>query len=139
MQLVSSELTKAGIDCSTEIVDSIGTVLTDGNYDIAFYAQHTAPSGEPGAALNMFFTEGGSRNYEGYKNEEIDKLLDELAATEPGPERDAIAQQIQAIVFEDLPVYYLVDPQWHVALSDRVADYVPYCGDYYVVNAELGL
>ena len=58
---------------------------------------------------------------------------------EPGPERDAIAQQIQDIVAEDLPVTFLIDPQWHVALSERVADYVPYCGDYYIVNAELGL
>ena len=40
---------------------------------------------------------------------------------------------------EDLPIIYLVDPQWHVALSERVAAYEPYCGDYYIVNAELGL
>ena len=139
MQLVASQLTEAGIDCTTEIVDDIGATLTDGAYDIAFYAQHTAPSGEPGAALNMFFAPGGSRNYAGYQSDEVDALLEQLAATEPGAERDAIAQQIQAIVAEDLPVYYLVDPQWHVALSERVADYVPYCGDYYVVNAELGL
>ena len=139
MQLVSSQLTEAGIECTTEVVDDIGAALTDGDYDIAFYAQHTAPSGEPGAALNMFFVPGGSRNYEGYENKEVNDLLDKLAALEPGEERNQVSKDIQAIVAEDLPVYYLVDPQWHVALSDRVADYVPYCGDYYVVNAELGL
>jgi len=139
MQMAASELTEAGIDCTTEVVDDIGAALTEGAYDIAFYAQHTAPSGEPGAVLNMFFVPGGSRNYEGYESEEVNELLDKLAATEPGDERNQIAKDIQAIVAEDLPVYYLVDPQWHVALSDRVADYVPYCGDYYVVNANLGL
>ena len=139
MQLAASDLNKAGIDCTTGVVDDIGAALDAGEYDIAFYAQHTAPSGEPGAALNMFFVPGGSRNYEGYQSDAVDELLDKLASTEPGEERDQIAKDIQAIVAEDLPVYYLVDPQWHVALSEKVADYVPYCGDYYVVNAELGL
>ena len=34
---------------------------------------------------------------------------------------------------------YLIDPEWHIAVSDKLADYEPYCGDYYVVNPELGL
>lgn len=56
-----------------------------------------------------------------------------------GDEKDQLAKQVQQIVSEDLPVIYLVDPQWHIAVSDKVADYEPYNGDYYVVNAELGL
>ena len=46
---------------------------------------------------------------------------------------------IRQIISEDLPVIYLVDPQWHIAVSDKLANYEPYNGDYYVVNAELGL
>ena len=30
-----------------------------------------------------------------------------------------------------------VDPEWNVALSERLKDYKPYCGDYYIVNSEL--
>jgi peptide/nickel transport system substrate-binding protein len=84
-------------------------------------------------------TIGCSRNYAGYKNDKVDELLKKMGETEPGAERDQISKDIQAIVAEDLPIIYLVDPQWHVALSDRVSDYVPYCGDYYCVNADLGL
>ena len=139
MQLAASEFAAMGIESSTDVVDDIGAALEAGEYDLAFYAQHTAPSGEPSAFLNMAFGEGGSRNYAGYHSDAVDELLAKMGETEPGEERDQISKDIQAIVAEELPIIYLVDPQWHVALSEKVADYVPYCGDYYVVNAELGL
>lgn len=139
MQLTSSQLTQAGIDSTTDIVDDIGAALEAGEYDLAFYAQHTAPSGEPSAFLNMALQEGGSRNYANYSNTEVSNLLAKMGEIEPGTERDQLSKDVQAIVAEDLPIIYLVDPQWHVALSERVADYVPYCGDYYCVNADLGL
>lgn len=139
MQLASSQLTKAGIESTTEVVDDINATLEGGEYDLVFYAQHTAPSGEPSAFLNMALGEGGSRNYANYSSDQVNELLAKMGETEPGSERDQMAKDVQAIVAEDLPIIYLVDPQWHVALSDKVANYVPYCGDYYCVNAELGL
>ena len=54
-------------------------------------------------------------------------------------ERNELAKEIQEQVYKDLPVIYLVDPQWHIAVSDKLKDYEPYCGDYYVVNDQLGL
>ena len=108
MQLVVSQLNEVGIDATTEMTDSIGNYVKTEEFDIAFWAQHTCPTGEPGT----------------------------LPA---GDEKDQLAKQVQQIVSEDLPVIYLVDPQWHIAVSDKVADYEPYNGDYYVVNAELGL
>ena len=139
MQMASSELTEAGVTCTTEVVDDIGAAISSGEYDVIFYVHHTAPSGEPAAILNMYYSDEGVQNFYGYHSDEITDLLAQIGSVEPGPERDAIAQQIQDIVAEDLPVTFLIDPQWHVALSERVADYVPYCGDYYIVNAELGL
>ena len=139
MQLAASQLTAAGIDSKTDVVDDINASLEAGEYDVALYAQHTAPSGEPSAFLNMALVKDGSRNYAGYSNDEVDALLAKMGETEPGADRDQLSKDVQAIVAEDLPIIYLVDPQWHVALSEKVADYVPYCGDYYCVNAELGL
>jgi len=56
-----------------------------------------------------------------------------------GDERNELAKEVQQQVYEDLPVVYLIDPQWHIAVSDKLANYTPYCGDYYVVNDQLGL
>jgi peptide/nickel transport system substrate-binding protein len=69
----------------------------------------------------------------------VDALLDEMGTLPAGSDKDELAKQVQRIVSEDLPVIYLIDPQWHIAVSDKLADYTPYNGDYYVVNAELGL
>ena len=54
-----------------------------------------------------------------------------------GDEVIKISKEIQAIIYKDLPVLYLVDPEWNVALSERLKDYKPYNGDYYIVNSEL--
>lgn len=139
MQMVVSELNDIGIDATTEITDSISNYVQTEEFDIAFWAQHTAPTGEPTYSLSQFFRTGAAYNNNEYSNEKVDSLLDEMGTLPAGDEKDNLAKQVQQIVSEDLPVIYLVDPQWHIAVSDKAADYEPYNGDYYVVNAELGL
>lgn len=139
MQLTASALDAAGIKVTTSIVDNIDEVLGAGEFDIAFYAQHTAPTGEPAYALNMFFRTDGSKNHNGYSNAEVDSLLDQMGEMEVGEERDGLAKQVQQIAGEEGAMIYLIDPEWHIAVSDKLAEYEPYCGDYYVVNPELGL
>lgn len=139
MQLAASDLNDLGIDVTTAIVDNIDAVAKAGDYDIMFYAQHSAPTGEPAYFLNQFLRSGQGKNNNGYHSQAVDDLLDQMGSLEPGDQRNALARQVQDIVFEDLPILYLVDPQWHIAVSDRLADYQPYCGDYFVVNDTLGL
>ena len=139
MQLVVSELNDIGIDATTEMTDSIGNYVKTEEFDIAFWAQHTAPTGEPTYSLSQFFRTGAAYNNNAYSNEKVDELLDQMGALPAGEEKDNLAKQVQQIISEDLPVIYLVDPQWHIAVSDKLANYEPYNGDYYVVNAELGL
>ena len=139
MQLAASDLNDLGIDVTTAIVDNIDAVAKVGDYDIMFYAQHSAPTGEPAYFLNQFLRSGQGKNNNGYHSQAVDDLLDQMGSLEPGDQRNALARQVQDIVFEDLPILYLVDPQWHIAVSDRLADYQPYCGDYFVVNDTLGL
>ena len=139
MQLAADELSDLGIDVSTQIVDSIDDTLSAGQYDVAFYAQHTAPTGEPAYALNQFFRTGEGKNHNGYSSDLVDGDLDKMGTLPAGDERNELAKEIQEQVYKDLPVIYLVDPQWHIAVSDKLKDYEPYCGDYYVVNDQLGL
>lgn len=139
MQLVVSELNDIGIDATTEMTDSIGNYVKTEEFDIAFWAQHTAPTGEPTYSLSQFFRSGAAYNNNEYSNEKVDALLDQMGTLPAGEEKDNLAKQVQQIISEDLPVIYLVDPQWHIAVSDKLANYEPYNGDYYVVNAELGL
>ena len=101
------------------------------------YAQHTAPTGNPAYFLNQFFRTDGSKNMMSYSSKEVDELLDKMGTIPYGDEVIKISKEIQAIIYKDLPVLYLVDPEWNVALSERLKDYKPYNGDYYIVNSEL--
>lgn len=137
MQLMVTQLQEIGISCETEIVENIDGTLGEGKFDIALYAQHSAPTGNPTYFLNQFFRTDGSKNHMGYTSTQVDQLLDEMGYLPLGQEMDTKAKEVQNIIFEDLPVLYLLDPEWHIGVSDRLIDYKPYGGDYYIVNNQL--
>ncbi len=137
MQIMVTQLADLGIEAETAVVENIDAELKEGNFDIALYAQHTAPTGNPAFFLNQFLRTDGSKNHMGYSSAEFDALLDEMALLPLGDEMYAKAQEAQHMVSEDLPVLYLLDPKWHVAISDRLEGYMPYCGDYFIINDQL--
>lgn len=137
MQIAVSQMRDLGIETTSEIVDNIDSAAQNGEYDIIFYAQHTAPTGEPSYFLNQFLREKGGKNFNKYSSAELEDILSRMGEMEQGPERDELAVRAQDVVFSDLPLLYLVDPQWHVAVSERLKDYQPYCGDYYIINDQL--
>jgi oligopeptide-binding protein OppA len=137
MQVMLSQLNKMGIEAKTSIVDNIDVEAGKKEFDLILYAQHTAPTGNPEYFLNQFFRTNGSKNMMSYSSREVDELLDKMGTIPYGDEVIKISKEIQAIIYKDLPVLYLVDPEWNVALSERLKDYKPYNGDYYIVNSEL--
>ncbi len=137
MQVMATQLKAVGIKTHTEIVENIGQTLKEGNYDVALYAQHTSPTGNPAFFLNQFFRTDGSKNMMGYSSKEFDAVLDKMGDKKLGSEMDELAQQAQEILYKDLPALYLDDPQWYVGLSERLSGYTPYCGDYYIINDQL--
>ncbi|KAG2864985.1 hypothetical protein PC115_g25536 [Phytophthora cactorum] len=139
MQVADSQLKELGVETTTEIVDNIDTTAAKGDYDIIFYAQHTAPTGNPSFFLNQFFRTDGGKNFNHYDSEELNTILDEMGDVGNGAELDTLAVDAQSVIYKDLPVLFLVDPQWHIAVSEDLRDYQPYGGDYYIVNDQLGL
>lgn len=137
MQVMVSQLKKMGIDSKTSIVDAIDTEAAKKQFDLILYAQHTAPTGTPVYFLNQFFRTNGSKNHMSYSSKEVDALLDKLGTLKFGDELINTAKEIQGVIYKDAPVLFLVDPEWNVALSERLKDYKVYNGDYYIVNSEL--
>ena len=137
MQVMTSQLKALGFEVSTEVVDGIDKAAKAGEFDLILYAQHTAPTADPSFALNQFFRTEGAKNFTGYSSEEMDKLLDELGSESDYAKRVELSKKAQELVAKDLPVLYLVDPQWHIAVSEKLANYQPYNGDYYIVNDQL--
>lgn len=135
-QVLASQLKELGIEAKVQALDNAENVDGNSGYDVLFYSQHTAPTGEPSYFLNQFFRTGEAKNKFGYASAEMDKILDEFGTEE---DEVKVAKKAQDLIAKDRPILFVIDPQWHAAVSDRLSDYKPYCGDYYVVNANLGL
>ena len=140
MQVMVSQLDAIGIEVTTNVLDGgMDKFASEGDYDVILYGGYTGNTSDPAAKLNAFFKTGGGTNYNGYSNEDVDRKLEEMDSMAPGEERNAAAIEIQEIVEEDLPVIYLIDSQFHAAVTEDLANYVPYGGDYYTITAEFGL
>lgn len=137
MQLMATQLKEVGIKVNTKIVENIDEYLKEKKFDIALYTQHTSPTSNPAFFLNQFFRTNGSKNHMSYSSEKLDKILDKMNGVARGEKMDKLSKEAQAQIYKDLPVLLLVDPKWHIALSEKLKDYKPYSGDYYIINDKL--
>lgn len=138
LPVVKSQLAKIGIALDTRVVENIQQVAAAGDFDIALWAQHTAPNGDPAFFLNSMLRSGASLNYAKYASPEFDAILDHFAAEGDAGKRATIALDAQAKLFTDVPASFLVSPVWYVGLSKRLQNYEPWGSDYYVLRADIG-
>lgn len=137
--VVRAALADIGIAVTTEITEQASAVAAAGDFDLFLWAQHTAPAGDPGFFLALFLETGGANNHTGWSNEAFDALIAQLRTTSGPAERSAIAREAQRIVMEEAPVAFLVTPEWHVGLSDKLAGYAPWGSDYYVLRGDVSV
>ncbi|MEO0382723.1 MAG: ABC transporter substrate-binding protein [Pseudomonadota bacterium] len=134
--VVRAALADLGIVVTTQVTESPSQVAGDGDFDLFLWAQHTAPAGDPGLFLSLFFETDAARNYAEWSNADYDALIAELRAEGDPDARVALALRAQELIAEEAPVSFLVTPQWHVGLSERLADYEPWGSDYYVIRPD---
>ena len=115
------------------------TIMEDRTFDMLMWAQHTLPSGDSAFFLNNFFRSDGGSNHANLNSSTVDNLLDQLSTADDHDQRVLLTAAVQEAIHNEVPVSNLVTPYWHVSLSDRVADYVPWGSDYYVIRADLRL
>ena len=138
LPVIKAELARIGVAVETKIVDNITQALAGGDYDIALWAQHTAPSGDPAFFLNSMLTTGASMNQAKYASEDFDAIVAKFASVSDAEKRNALALKAQAKLFEDVPISFLVSPVWYVGMSKRLENYQPWGSDYHVLRANIG-
>lgn len=138
LPVAKAQLARIGIALDTQIIDNISEAAAAGNFDIALWAQHTAPSGDPAFFLNSMLRSGASLNYTKYASPEFDAIIDRFATTGDPAKRVEIALDAQAKLFDDVPVSFLVSPIWYVGLSAKLKGYEPWGSDYHVLRADIG-
>lgn len=135
--VIRAALAEIGISITTQVTDSPSDVAANGGFDLFLWAQHTAPAGDPGLFLSLFFETDAARNYSGWSNADYDALIKALRAAGDPQARIDLARRAQDIIAAEVPVSFLVTPEWHVGLSPALAGYEPWGSDYYVIRPDL--
>jgi peptide/nickel transport system substrate-binding protein len=138
LPVVKAQLARAGIALDTQVVENIQQVAAAGDFDIALWAQHTSPSGDPAFFLNSMLRSGASLNYAKYAAPDFDAILNRFATEGDPAGRVTIALDAQEKLFADAPAAFLVSPVWYVGMSQRLKDYEPWGSDYHVLRADIG-
>lgn len=137
--VIRAALADLGIAVTTQVTESPSDVAGSGEFDLFLWAQHTAPAGDPGLFLSLFFETDAARNYTGWSNAAYDALIAELRAEGDPQARTNLALKAQKMIAAEAPVAFLVTPEWHVGLSPALAGYEPWGSDYYVIRPDLVL
>jgi peptide/nickel transport system substrate-binding protein len=135
--VIRAALEDIGIGVTTRLSEAATDTARSGDYDLLLWAQHTAPAGDPAFFLSLFLGSEGANNYTGWRNADFDALIARLGEEEDPSARAALAREAQALVASEVPVSFLVTPEWHVGLSERLAAYEPWGSDYYVIRPDL--
>lgn len=110
--------------------------LTAGNYDLNNNNWQTVPTGDPEAFLDNWYSKSEA-NYCAYKNDEYDKLYEELQKEMDVSKRPAIIEKMQKILLDDAAM--IVDGYYtsSMAFSKNVKGVQMYPMDFYWVTYDI--
>jgi peptide/nickel transport system substrate-binding protein len=135
---VQNQLKPLGFDIKVQEVRDITAHLTTRDFDAAMYSINAAVDGDPQYMFGVTLVKGGSYNFGGYHNSQLDILYDQLRG-EPDPaRRNALSLQMQDIVKNDVPNIYTISPPLVTAYKKgTVSGFTPYPNDLYLIDRNL--
>jgi peptide/nickel transport system substrate-binding protein len=137
LPVVKAQLEAIGFRLRTESREAITPFLQQKQFDLSFWAMHTAPGGDGGFVFEQYLRSTAPLNFMSYASPRLDAILDRLRERDEPAARAALLREAHAPLLEDAPIVFLITPHWHVGLSRRLADYQPFPSDYYIVRADL--
>lgn len=135
--VLRAQLERLGFRVRVETSEAITAQLQAKRFDAALWAMHAAPGGDGAFVFEQYLRSGGPSNFMSFADPALDAALDRLREIDAAQARASALREIERLVFASAPIVYLMTPVWHVGLSARASDYVPYPSDYYVVRADL--
>ena len=101
--LMQEQLKAVGIKAElTGVEDADATYRVTGEYDIALYCMIADQAGDPYYCINALFRQNSDWTVHcGFKNDECEKLIDQLASETDNAKRAELANQIVQIVIDD--------------------------------------
>ena len=105
--LMEEQLKAAGVACTLKAEEDTETYITTGDYDIALYCMISDKYGDPYYFVNNVLADGAYYNGGGFKNEECQKLIEQLKTEEDVAKRAELGKQIVQISIDDDYVGYV--------------------------------
>jgi peptide/nickel transport system substrate-binding protein len=126
-QILQADLKKLGIESKIiDIPDAGAFISAIKKPDVgqAFYAWTFANAyDDPEDNLRRSYRSDGSLNFFGYKNPQLDELIDRGAIIIDQKERLRIYKEIQKRVWEDYPGIFTAEEQWFITRRDTLHGY----------------
>lgn len=121
--LIQAQLKKTGIDIRIDNSDSktlFGKRLPDGDFDIANFAWVGTPF--PASGANQIYKSGSDSNYGKYSNSSVDSLMKKALAEADFDKRMALLNQVDEMMWKDLPNIPLYQKPTFLAYADKYAN-----------------
>lgn len=140
-QAAQASLKDIGIRITLDVV-SYETLLDkrdSGDYDLLIWNVLVANTGDPENYLRENWYSTSENNTAGYANEEVDTLLDELAATFEQDARKDLIIQIQQHIMDDAATVFFGYETTYLFSSTSVTGVEMYPMDYYWLTKDIAL
>lgn len=121
--LMQDQMKAIGIMAELSVYERASTTyLATGDYDIGMYCAVSDSTGDPYAFLADYLATGGSSNFGGYSNAEVDALLAELSVETDTATRARLANEIQQIAIDDRAYCFLTIFNKVTVMKDTVSN-----------------
>jgi peptide/nickel transport system substrate-binding protein len=113
-QVVAGDLQTAKIGVRVELVEYStmkDKYLTTGEYDAVLFSRTQGPDPD----CRLVWGKKGPLNYARYKDDELDKLVEDAYKAQTEEKRKELYDRVQAVLSDKLPFVYLVQPSLTIA------------------------
>jgi len=120
--LIQADLARLGIRCRPREVEAAAhlALLDAGDFDASLTAYTEATKVELASVWATPADDGGSYNFAGYSNPEVDRLIAEADAAPDFESARPILDRIQELIVADQPVTFLYESDKLVAMNRRI-------------------
>lgn len=138
-EAMQAQLKEIGINTKLQSYESVAQVLKSKDFDLCLLSVNTAVTGDPQSFLQTYFKTGGSENYGGYSNPEVDALIDKLATEQNTEARYDVATKVQQKLIDDNADIFLVSPMLNIISKNTVSGLKMYPLDYYILDNKVSI
>ncbi|MDR0746810.1 MAG: peptide-binding protein [Helicobacteraceae bacterium] len=122
-EMLQHQLAKSGVKVTLRVMEwqaLLSRVVKEGNFETILLGWTLPLTPDPYSIWHSASDKVGGFNYIGYKNDEVDRLIEEAEATSDRKKVGAIFEKIGALIVRDNPYLFLYIPNDISAVSKKI-------------------